>query len=162
MQIHNPSSANFNKAIKAANRFISFRPRSEFEIREKLLGKFSPELVDRTAEFLKSQNKVNDTLFAKYWVEKRMYSSLRSSNFIRTELVDKGLDPEIIDEAIEKIDDERVAIISAKKTVKNFKTSQYQSFKGRVIRSLIYRGFDYTLSSKIAKQLWKETSETIT
>ena len=152
---------NFERAIKTGNRFMSFRPRSESEVRGRLLKNFSPDLVDKTINYLKLQNKINDSLFVKFWVEKRTHSTSRSSNFVRKELINKGITPEIIDPAIEKIDDERVAYLSAQKTVKNFKPTDYISFMNRIIRSLTYRGFDNYLSSKVAKQLWKEKTNII-
>ena len=161
MQFNNSPRESFNKSIKAAKRFISYRPRSESEIREKLLIKFSPELVERAIDLLKSQNTINDSLFAKFWVEKHINSTYRSSSFIKAALIKKGLDTEIIDEAIEQIDDQHVAYVSARKAIKNFRSNQYQSFINRILRSLIYRGFDYSLSAKIAEELWKENSETI-
>ena len=96
MQSHFSNQENLNKSFKAANRFISYRPRSELEIREKLLTKFPSSLVQKTIDLLKSQNKINDSLFAKFWVDKYTNSSYRSSSFIKTELIKKGLDPDII------------------------------------------------------------------
>ncbi|MFL2761938.1 MAG: regulatory protein RecX [Dehalococcoidia bacterium] len=161
MQANNSSQESFTKSIKAAKRFISYRPRSESEIREKLLIKFSPDLVERTIDLLKSQNTINDSLFAKFWVEKHTNSTLRSSSFIKAELKKKGLETEIIDAATEQINDQHVAYICALKTVKNFHSDQHQVFINKILRSLIYRGFDYSLSAKIAEELWKENSETI-
>ena len=72
MQSHFSNYDNLNKSFKAANRFISYRPRSELEIREKLLTKFPSSLVQKTIDLLKSQNKINDSLFAKFWVDKSL------------------------------------------------------------------------------------------
>jgi regulatory protein len=125
------------------------------------LIKFSPELVERAIDLLKSQNAINDSLFAKFWVEKYINSTYRSSSFIKAELKKKGLDTEIIDEAIDQIDDQHVAYVCARKAIKNFHSDQYQPFINRILRSLIYRGFDYSLSAKIAEELWTENSERI-
>ncbi|GIT17169.1 MAG: hypothetical protein CM1200mP38_8260 [Dehalococcoidia bacterium] len=61
MQSHVSNQKNLNKSFKTANRFISYRPRSELEIREKLLTKFPSSLVQKTIDLLKSQNKINDS-----------------------------------------------------------------------------------------------------
>ena len=161
MQSHFSNQENLNKSFKAANRFISYRPRSELEIREKLLTKFPSSLVQKTIDLLKSQNKINDSLFAKFWVDKYTNSSYRSSSFIKTELIKKGLDPDIINGAIEEIDDEHLAFLSARKAIKNFLPDNYQSFTNKILNTLNYRGFDYSLSCKIAKELWREKPETI-
>ena len=161
MQSHFSNYDNLNKSFKAANRFISYRPRSELEIREKLLTKFPSSLVQKTIDLLKSQNKINDSLFAKFWVDKYTNSSYRSSSFIKTELIKKGLDPDIINGAIEEIDDEHLAFLSARKAIKNFLPDNYQSFTKKILNTLNYRGFDYSLSCKIAEELWREKPETI-
>lgn len=161
MQSHFSNYDNLNKSFKAANRFISYRPRSELEIREKLLTKFPSSLVQKTIDLLKSQNKINDSLFAKFWVDKYTNSSYRSSSFIKTELIKKGLDPDIINEAIDQIDDEHLAFLSARKAIKNFHPDNYQSFANKILNTLNYRGFDYALSYKIAEELWREKPETI-
>ena len=95
----NPEPA-FDRALK----FLSYRPRSEAEVRAKLgqLG-FSHKSVDTTLEKLRSLSLLNDETFAKGWargrVENRGYGPLR----IEMELRQKGIAKSVIREVVKEI-----------------------------------------------------------
>lgn len=96
----------FNKAL----RYLSFRPRSEKELRDYLLGKNLPqkkhrklpsmEIIDTVIKHLKDMKFLNDAEFAKSWVRSRTEYKPRSLSVIRMELKQKGITAEMIDEAL--------------------------------------------------------------
>lgn len=98
-----PTAADFSKAKNCALRQIKFRLRSEKEIRDKLKDKeFSLEAIEETIEFLKKTGLLDDTLFAKLWVDsgkKRLFGLRR----LRYELNKKGIDKGIIEDALESV-----------------------------------------------------------
>jgi len=89
------------EALKRAYRFLSYRPRSEEEIRSKLrdLG-FPNDVIETTVERLRSLNLVNDDLFARGWVRRRTegrgYGPLR----LERELRQKGIAKALIDQIL--------------------------------------------------------------
>lgn len=83
--------------IKAAH-FLKVRPRSEKELRDNLLKKKAPpEIIERIIITLRKQNFLDDTAFAKWWVDQRIRFRPKAKRVIRLELLQKGVDKEIID-----------------------------------------------------------------
>ena len=69
----------FEKFYNQALRFLSYRPRSEKEVRNKLKIKSeklkiedSTVTIDKIIQKLKEYNFINDLEFAKKWVEERL------------------------------------------------------------------------------------------
>jgi regulatory protein len=114
-----PTTPVLNKAL----RFLSFRPRSEKEIREYLLGKNRPhkkkseppsaEIIDAVIDKLKELKFLNDAEFALSWVRSRTEYKPRSISVIKMELRQKGISEELIEESLqsrmEKGDDKTLA-----------------------------------------------------
>ena len=89
------------EALQRAFKFLSYRPRSEAEVRAKLTQSgFSPQDVNAILEKLRSLNLLNDETFARDWArgraEGRGYGPLR----IERELREKGIGPSMIREAL--------------------------------------------------------------
>lgn len=88
-------------ALKKAFKLLSYRARSEAEVRAKLtqLG-FPPTVIETTLERLRSLKILNDESFARDWtrgrVEDRGYGPLR----IERELRQKGIGKELIAEIL--------------------------------------------------------------
>ena len=61
----------FRKAQEAAVRLLSYRPRSEAELRTRLNRRFPSTAVDEVLRALKQRSLVNDQDFAKLWAESR-------------------------------------------------------------------------------------------
>lgn len=91
------------EALQRAFKFLSYRPRSEAEVRTKLsqLG-FPQKSVDTTLEKLHSLNLVNDEIFARSWArgraEGRGYGPLR----IERELRQKGIAKPLISQVVKE------------------------------------------------------------
>ena len=82
-------------------RFLSYRPRSEKEVRDHLIRKKAESLIiDRIIIKLKEQKFINDEEFAKWWIEKRTTFKPRSLRLIKIELKQKGISNEIIESGI--------------------------------------------------------------
>ena len=52
------------QALGRSLNLISYRQRTEFELRQRLSSKFSPDVIDRTVRRLKEQGLVDDAQFA--------------------------------------------------------------------------------------------------
>lgn len=91
----------FDKFYALCLRFLSFRPRSEKEIRDYLARRNAePVIVSQVVTKLKEQSFLNDEEFARIWVESRNRSKPRSQKLLRFELKQKGIDLEIIDQLL--------------------------------------------------------------
>ena len=94
---------NQEEALKRAYKFLSYRPRSEAEVRTKLgqLG-FPQKSVDTTLEKLRSLSLLNDEAFARGWArgraEGRGYGPLR----IERELRQKGVARPLISQVVKE------------------------------------------------------------
>ncbi|MBI5620487.1 RecX family transcriptional regulator [Candidatus Gottesmanbacteria bacterium] len=92
----------YQKLLESSIRFISFRPRSEKEIRFYLGKKFQKHkisdapLLDRIITRLRELDYVNDRKFAAWWVEQRQIHKPKGMRLIAQELKAKGIDRELV------------------------------------------------------------------
>ncbi len=92
--------------IMAAN-FLSYRSRSEKEIRDKLKSKNAKEdIIEKVVATLKEQKFVNDEQFAREWIRSRTTYRMKSKRIIKIELLKKGIDKDIIDKVMAEGDEE--------------------------------------------------------
>ncbi len=146
----------YPRAIQKALAILKFKDRTEQEIQRKLKEVDYPEeVIVRVIGYMKEYGYLNDERFTSLYVKSR--KSTKSKLFIKSELLQKGLDKCVIDEVLEteyseelEEDAERLAIRKAinKKT----KTPQLLTFeeKQKLIASLFRKGFDI---NKIKKEL---------
>ena len=72
-------SDHFNRCFNAALHYLSYRPRSESEMRERLQRRgFDSDSVEAVLTKLKEQELVNDIAFAQFWKDNRQAFSPRS------------------------------------------------------------------------------------
>src|SRR5262245_35706986 len=89
------------RAFQQAMLFLSYRARSESEIRKNLKKHEIPEpIIDQTLERLRQDGLANDDQFAQAWVENRSTFRPRSRRMMAMELRQKGLDNEAVASAI--------------------------------------------------------------
>ena len=140
------------KATNQAYRYISYRPRSELELRRYLKGKGHDEVVcNDTIQKLKSYNLIDDEAFAQAWVEERRRLKLSSALVLKQELRAKGISDEIISPAIGGgDDDERQALITLAQ--KKLALSSYQD-QSKLISYLLAKGFRYSLVKEVLDEL---------
>ena len=91
------------EVLDAAARLLEGRPRSEDEVRRRLirLG-YPPELVVEAVARLLAVGYLDDEAFARTWVESRDRARPRSEHALRRELGQKGLDRELIDAVLDE------------------------------------------------------------
>jgi regulatory protein len=144
----------YNKAL----RFLSFRPRSEKEVRENLKKKKASEsIVELVIRKLKEQKFLDDKEFTNWWIEQRTLIKLKPKRVIKMELKQKGIDDELIDELLEKVslhvpDLEKAKRIVEKK-IQKYKSSEPFKTKEKLGRYLASKGFDYDTIKEALKDL---------
>lgn len=95
------------EVLDAAARFLEARPRSEDEVRRKLLRLGYPSaMVEEAVGKLLTVGYLDDEAFARSWVESRDRAKPRGEHALRRELGLKGVDRQLIDEVLgERRDD---------------------------------------------------------
>jgi len=87
--------------LEAALRFLEARQRSAAEVRRRLLlHGYRADLVEGSIERLTELGMIDDAAFAKDWVESRDRARPRGERALRQELVRKGIEREVRDQAI--------------------------------------------------------------
>ena len=100
----------YDSAMARAGRFLTLKARTEFEVRDRLLGAgYDPKVVDRVLDRLREMKLVDDTDFARSWIEERMRKKGSGPQLLRAELEGKGIDATLIDEAVESAFPDEVA-----------------------------------------------------
>lgn len=150
-------SDRFQRCLDAARQYLSYRPRSEAEIRQRLQQRsFDGEDIERVIGRLKEQGLVDDTTFAQFWAENREAFSPRSQRLTRLELRQKGVDSDIIAQVVATLDDEESAYRAALSKARRLSTTDYEVFRRRLGDYLRRRGFGYEVINSTVAQLWRE------
>jgi regulatory protein len=145
------------RCYNAATRFLAYRPRSESEIRQRLLRHgFDETMIEKTLARLKEQGLADDAAFARFWIENRETFSPRSRRLAELELKRKGLSADIIEQATGEVDDGESAYRAAQSRMRRLTTSDYQTFRRRLWQYLGRRGFSYSVIKETTEKVWKE------
>jgi len=145
------------RALQQAMLFLSYRARSESEIRKNLLKHEIPEsVIELTLERLRQDGLANDNEFAQTWVENRSTFRPRSRRMLAMELRQKGLDDESTKAALAKVDDEPLAYEAANKRAARFKDLEWSEFRKKLSEFLARRGFSYSVIAPVVTRIWNE------
>jgi regulatory protein len=147
---------NINLAINAARRFISYRPRSESELKRRLLQKFDSIIVDETISQMHRENLLDDKRFAQMWVNSRNSSRPKSAFMIIKELKEKGVSKIDAETAVLKVNDQENALAIATKKSRSLKDLPKTEYDKKLTAHLTRRGFGFnTIQTSIALA-WQE------
>jgi regulatory protein len=145
------------RAYQQAMLFLSYRARSESEIRQNLRKHEIPEpVVEQTLERLRQDGLANDDQFARAWVENRSAFRPRSRRLMAMELRQKGLGQETVSAAVEQVDDKALAYQAAQKRVARLKGLEWNEFRKKLSDFLARRGFSYSVIAPVVTRLWNE------
>lgn len=146
----------WQKAYAAALNFLSYRPRSEDEVRRYLIRrKVSPNLSERLLARLRQNKLIDDEEFARYWVENRETFSPRSGRALRSELRSKGIDDDTIASNISG-DDSEAAYHAAQKKERTLTSADRETFRRKLLSFLQRRGFGYDTARETVDRVWRE------
>lgn len=152
--------AEIGKLMERMYGLFSVRQRSEKEVRTYLKNlsfkrkikeknEISNITVDLLIERLKQKGLVDDLEFAKAWVEARRKSKQKGARALKAELIQKGIDREIIEEVISYqssvVSEEELAKEALNKKMKAWKNLPPQEFKKKAFEFLARKGFDYSV-----------------
>ena len=141
----------YEKLLNRAAHFLSYRPRSEKELRTYLQRKWRPETnkekhtktVEEVIGKLKKQGVVNDREFAEWWIQQRQTFRPKGKILLTQELRQKGIDGKIIEKALTTLDDYTQASNVAEKKRKSLRGLEPNKARLRLISFLQRRGFTW-------------------
>lgn len=146
-------------AYEQALNFLSYRPRSETEIRRYLQKKELPEAqMAGVVERLKRAGLVDDKGFAELWVENRTTFKPKAKRALQAELKAKGVGGKEIAAALAGVDEaaaaRQLAVARAPRLLRQKLTRL--EFKKKLSEYLARRGFDYETISEAVERAWRE------
>jgi regulatory protein len=146
------------RAYQQAMLFLSYRARSEKEIRQNLLKHEIPEeVIEDTLERLRKAGLANDNDFARAWVENRNTFRPRSKKALAIELRQKGLDDEAIQASLSNVDEEALAYETGLKRATRLTSLERSEFRKKLSEFLARRGFSYSVIASVVSRIWNET-----
>lgn len=154
------------KLMERMYRLFNIRQRSEREVRNyfknlsfkrkiKDQEQISEVAIELLINKLKQKRLINDEEFAKSWVQSR--SKKKGKIAIKLELIQKGIDKEIIEEALEKVvDEENVAQKALEKKMRVWKNLPPLEFKKKAYEFLMRKGFEYSQVKDVIENILKK------
>jgi regulatory protein len=146
--------------LDAAVRFLAQRPRSEYEVRQRLRRAGVEEaLVEAVLAQLRQHRLIDDQAFAEYWVEQRQTFRPRGARLLRAELARLGVSRSSADEAaalLEGSAEDNAYRAARKRALKLVATTNQATFSARLSQWLARRGFDWDTIPPVVDRLWAE------
>lgn len=139
------------KYLNIALRFLSFRSRSEKEVRDSLIKKqASNDTIEQIVEWLKDHKFLDDKEFARRFTEQRIKLRPRGMRVIKMELRQKGISQEIIEEITAKNEGEEDNELAMAKRIVEKKIIKYKGLEKRDIYQklgshLASKGFNWDI-----------------
>lgn len=137
------------KAFNTALRFLSFRMRSEKEIRDHLnKNEWDDSVIDAVLHELRKQQLTDDLEFAKAYVRTCMNMGKKGPAVIKKELMEKGVNEPVLETALKEYSKEQQimdATVLGKKFAKQNKKLSERMLKQKVEYTLSARGFPFNV-----------------
>ena len=146
-----------HRCHEAALRFLSYRPRSQAEVRRRLAQRgFPPQAIEGVVGKLQGQGLLDDEAFARFWREAREGTSPRSAHLLRRELRTKGVDHETARGATQELNEEEGAYQAARQKLSRWATLDYDQFRRKAWDFLRRRGYHWETIRRTIERLRQE------
>lgn len=120
---------------------------------------YPPEIVDQVIQYLCAQSLIDDRAFARLWTDSRLRNKPRSAYMVKRELLGKGIDSEIADNAVSDVDDSDAAYRAASTYAPRLRNADYDAFHRRLYGYLARRGFSASVSRRVVSRFWLARSQ---
>jgi len=148
-------------AYQKALHFLSYRPRSENEVRGNLRKhNFLDEVILDVIDRMRQNHLVSDLDFARSWVENRSDFRPRGRQTLKLELRQKGITDDVIEAVLDNLDEEALAYQAAIKQSRKYEQLDWPDFRQKLGAFLVRRGFHYGIAGPIIKKVWAEMQTT--
>lgn len=158
----------FARARQSALRYLSYRLRSERELRTKLSDKEYPDdVIDRVLEQLRGAGLADDRRFASAFVHDARLRKPTGERLLRQQLLLKGIDRGVIDAVIGRAEggtgEAATALAAARTMLKKYrgsrKSSDAANQRQRLGRYLARRGFGWDVIAPVLRTLFGPSEE---
>lgn len=145
------------KSLEMALNYLSYRPRSRKEMIDYLLRKGVDSItIELTLKKLEEYGYIDDLGFASGWTKAKMNIKPMGKRMMARELYQKGISRDIIEKALEQVDEteeEQAALILAKKYIKRYEKLQGKERLYKIGQALARRGFEWELIQRVCNKL---------
>ena len=147
----------FKSCYDAALHYLSYRPRSANEVKQRLRRRgFDSKVIKDVILKLKERRLIDDVAFSEYWRNNRLSFSPRSGRLIKLELRQKGVAADTANEVVKDLDDENYVYEAGLRKARRLSSSDYDDFRVRLYGYLRRRGFSYETVKCAVARLWQE------
>jgi regulatory protein len=142
------------KTMDSALRLLSFRIRSEHELRTRLrLKGYEDNWIELALEKLRSYQYVNDESFARTLAKDRQQVKKLGQRGLKAELKQKGINQEIIDDVVDELcTDEKELEQAIELCEKKLRTisgkDSLPKIKQKLVQFLIRKGYSYEIAGR--------------
>lgn len=134
----------FGKFLNLSLRYLSFRPRSRKEVENYLQKKkVSDRVVQLVISKLEETGFIDDQKFAQWFVEQRSRFNPRGKQVLVYELLTKGINRVLVDEAVSMVDESALIERLVARKRDRLKNLPARERRLRVLRYLQSRGFTW-------------------
>ncbi|PTX58663.1 regulatory protein [Melghirimyces profundicolus] len=134
-----------NKVRQAALRYLGYRPRTVWEVRQHLTGKgFEAAHVNAVVDEMKDQRYLDDRRFAEAWVEERRRRKGFGVLMLKRELEQKGISSPLAEEVLSRLEQEEERELArevAEKRYRRLAGEPWPKVERRLGQYLLRRGF---------------------
>lgn len=144
----------FQKILEKLYKFATLRPRSVKEITDYLSRKKVSKVIwSDLFSPLKNYHLVDDTAFARWWVDQRQTYSPKSLRVLIQELRLKGISKEIIQDTLQdsQIDEKDIALSHLQKRRLHWQALPEEKRPQKMLEYLIRQGFTFEVAGKAVK-----------
>ncbi|MDO5011514.1 MAG: recombination regulator RecX [Intestinibacter bartlettii] len=152
----------YMKAKNKALSILSKASQSEKQIKQKLAKDYEEDTIDRVIEFLQKYKFVDDEDLASRIVNTNVNLNKYGKNKIKQNLYNKGIDKNIIENAIDDIDTDKEfenALYLGKKRYDRLKNEDPRKAYQKIGNHLAYKGFNYDIIKKVLNKLFNDVDE---
>lgn len=136
-------------------RLLARRPYSSAEISRYLRRhQYDDEAIKNIIDDLTDVKLIDDDAFATYWVEQRETFRPRSRLALLQELGQKGIERDIVTEALSDLDEAEAARRVAQKQAGRWRGLPEPDWRTRMTRYLLRHGYPYDLVKDVVTELW--------
>jgi regulatory protein len=145
------------RAHERALNYLSYRPRSEAEVRRNLREKdVESAVIDAAIGRLTRAGLLDDREFAKYWVDNRARFNPRGLRGLRQELRQKGVSRNVIDDALAAFDVDAAARKVAEAGARRLSQEAPPDFRRKLQAYMARRGFSYAVIKPLVQEKLEE------
>lgn len=162
-------TSTYERLLGTAFRFLSFRERSEKEMKDFLAKKVEKidapaELIDRVLDRLKELQFIDDYKFASWWVEQRMGRKPKGAMLIARELGQKGVAKDVVEAVLARSSNPEGQFEAARRALSP-RLERWTGLPGLALKKKIYdylarRGFASSVISRAIDWVTKKDYNT--